>query len=75
MATGTDAQDLKRRLSPKLLRIPGVSGVGVPRGRLTVYLAEDSDKVRREVHKVVQSAAAGSAIACDYVVTGAFRAL
>jgi hypothetical protein len=69
----TDVRDLKRRISPKLLRIPGVSGVGLPRGRLTVYLTEDSDKVRREVDQVVQ-AAAGTGLPCDYVVTGAFRA-
>ena len=40
MTVDAELQELKRRLSPRLLSIPGVSGVGIPGGKLTVYLAE-----------------------------------
>lgn len=70
--TGADVREVKRRLSPRLLGIRGVSGVGIPGGKLTVHLAEDSDAARKEVETVLASEAPGTTVA--YVVTGAFRA-
>ncbi len=66
-----DLREIKRRLSPRLLGIRGVSGLGIPGGRLTVYLVEDSETVRKEVEAALAAEAPGTAVA--YVVTGAFR--
>ena len=69
--TEVDLKERKRRLSPRLLNIRGVSGVGIPGGKLTVYLAEDSETVRKEVAAVLESDASDTPVA--YVVTGPFR--
>ncbi len=71
MDVEADPRELKRRLSPRLLGIRGVSGLGVPGGKLTVYLAEDSEAVRKQVEAILASEAPGARVA--YVVTGAFR--
>jgi hypothetical protein len=71
MATGDMLLGIKQKLSPLLLRIPGVSGVGTPGGRLTVYLAEDAEPLRRQVAAVVDREVPGTPI--SYVVTGTFR--
>lgn len=71
MTIGSELQSLKRRLSPLLLRIPGVSGVGIPGGTLTVYLTDDSAQVRDTVSAVLRREAPGAMV--DYVVTGPFR--
>ena len=62
---------MKRRLSPRLLGIPGVSGVGLSAGKLTVYLAQDSDQVRQKVADMVESDTPGTLI--TYVVSGTFH--
>jgi hypothetical protein len=69
--TSVDPVLLKRRVSPRLLTIRGVSGVGIPRGRLTVYLEKDSEAIRREVEAAL--AGAGEDVEVAFVVTGAFR--
>jgi len=68
----TDLRNLKRRLSPQLLNIAGISGVGISEGTLAVYLEDDSPTVRQEVEKVVGNKALG--VPVTYVVTGKFRA-
>jgi len=72
VAKELDPLELKRRLSPLLLEIKGVSGIGLPGGRLTVYLEADDDKVRRSVEKVASEVAPG--VALQFQVTGPFRA-
>ena len=72
MESYTELQQIKRRLSPRLLGIKGVSGLGLPNGRLTVYLAEDSEVVRRDVAAVLAAEAPDTPVA--YVATGPFRA-
>lgn len=67
----TDPAQIKKRISPRLLAVPGVSGVGVPRGRLTVYLVEDSEAVRRSVSDALAELACEAPV--DFVATGAFR--
>jgi len=64
-------REIKRQVSPKVLRIPGVAGIGIPRGTLTVYLAEDSPKTKRTVANVIRSLGLG--ISISYVVTGEFK--
>jgi hypothetical protein len=71
MAIDTGLQELKRRLSPRLLAIPGVSGVGIQDGKLAVYLAEDSDAVRQQAQDIIESEAKDQQVV--YTVTGAFR--
>jgi hypothetical protein len=46
--------------------------VGVPLGRLTVYLAEDTPTVRRSVTDTLQKLDCDTPV--DFVVTGSFRA-
>ena len=67
-----DLPTLKKRLSPGLLNIGGVSGVGIRGGTLTVYLEVDSKAVREAVEKFVGAEAAE--VPVTYVVTGKFHA-
>jgi len=62
---------IKQRLSPRLLAVPGVAGVGIPGGTLTVYLAEDDPEIREHVASIVAAEAPGTPVA--FVVTGEFR--
>jgi hypothetical protein len=65
-----DPAALKRLLSPRVLAIPGVSGIGLPEGKLTVYLEVDDAKVRAAVDQVV--AANAPEARPRYEVTGRF---
>ncbi len=67
-----DVRVLKQRLSPRLLNIAGVSGVGIREGTLAVYLEVDSEPVRQAVAGVVATEAPNVSVA--YVITGPFRA-
>jgi hypothetical protein len=66
-----DLPRLKRRLSARLLSLPGVSGVGIQKGRLAVYLVEDERRVRREIADLLADEAPGVEVA--FVVTGRFE--
>lgn len=66
-----ELRNVKQQVSPQLLSLAGISGVGISGGRLTVYLENDSKAVRQAVDKVVESAAPGVPVL--YVVTGKFR--
>jgi hypothetical protein len=72
MTHNDEVQQRKQRLSPLLMAIPGVSGVGTRGGVLTVYLAEDSELVREAVNTVVGREAPGTQV--SFVATGPFRA-
>ncbi len=63
--------DLKRRISPALLAIPGVSGVGGAGDVLTVYLESDSPEVRAACESAVRAEAPD--IEPSFVVTGPLR--
>jgi hypothetical protein len=67
----SDLRAIKRRISARVLRITGVSGVGLPGGRLTVYVQEDSTGVREEVEKVLRAHAPG--VGHAIVPTGPFK--
>jgi hypothetical protein len=71
MSARPDALALKQLLSPLLLEVEGVSGVGAPGGRLTVYLEADDPSVRKRVKEIVARAA--PAETPHFEVTGAFR--
>ena len=71
MTTPTDLKALKRRLSGPLRAIPGVSGIGIPAGTLTIYLLEDADSVRKEVADLLAGEAYSAPVA--FVVTGKFQ--
>jgi hypothetical protein len=72
VADAGDPVAVKNLLSPLLLGIKGVSGLGVPGGRLTVYLESDDAALRRRVQEVIDKHAPGAAP--TFVVTGTFRA-
>jgi hypothetical protein len=69
--TDDEMSKLKRRHSARLLRMPGVAGVGVEhddQGRpvLTVHLASDSAEVRAALPKAIE----GQTV--KYIVTGPY---
>jgi len=71
IAPEINLREIKRRLSPRILQIPGVSGIGIPGGQLTVYLAEGSEDIRRKVAEVIKSETPG--VACAFTVSGSFH--
>jgi hypothetical protein len=72
----TAVEALKRRHGRRLLRLPGVSGVGIERGDgdddyvLVVHVDVDDEKTRAAVSKEV-----GAATAVRIVKSGPFRKL
>ena len=67
-----DLEALKKRLSPRLLDIAGVSGVGVSRGQLTIYLENESAAARQQVDQLLAGEAPDTPT--RFVVTGTFEA-
>lgn len=65
-----DPKMLKQKISPRILQVPGVSGIGIPKGHLTVYLEVDSDDVRETVRKVLDTISPESEVV--FMVTGKF---
>jgi hypothetical protein len=62
------ASEVKARLGGRLLAVPGVSGVGVPGGALTVYLEKDSPEARCACEEIVRADGSGAEV--RFVVTG-----
>lgn len=78
---GTTADHLravKRKVADRLLGtapVRGVSGVGTPDGRLTVYLEDDSPKLREAVEKLLKDEQLiDEQTRPAFVTTGAFHA-
>jgi hypothetical protein len=69
-STPSDPRALKRKISPQILRLPGVSGIGVPNGRLTVYLESDSEDIRERVREVLKTVSPEADVV--FLVTGKF---
>jgi len=75
MATKKQVEDLKQRVSRRLLRLPGVSGVGIQRAdgpddyTLVVHVADDNPDTRAAVKKQ----APGKAV--KIVASGKFKKL
>jgi hypothetical protein len=66
-----ELRTVKKRVSPQLLSLAGISGVGISGGRLTVYLESDSEAVRQAVDKVVGNVTPDVPVL--FVVTGKFQ--
>jgi hypothetical protein len=62
---------LKRRISPHLMALPCVSGVGISRGKLAVYLTVDTPADRERVRQILNAEAPGAE--AEITVTGTFR--
>jgi hypothetical protein len=71
MSVPSDPLALKRLLSPLLLGVDGVSGIGVPGGQLTIYLEADNADLRHRVEEIV--AKATPTVTPRFEVTGRFR--
>ena len=71
MPNSTELRKIKRRLSDQVLQIPGVSGLGIPAGRLTVYLERDTRVAREKVTALLNAEAPGTPV--DLIVTGVLR--
>jgi hypothetical protein len=67
----TNPRDLKRLLSDELLGLPGIEGVGLPGGKLTVYLSVDSIVIRQRVIDLVNQVAPGTPV--NFVTSDRFR--
>jgi len=64
--------EIKRRISPALLTLDGVSGVGVSQDRLRIYVAKDLATVRKQITALLQQQAAGTPYEIE--VSGQFKA-
>ena len=74
VAHKAEVEELQRRYGRRLLRIPGVSGVGIERGEgreeyvLVVHVSDDGEKTRAAVSKLI-----GDADAVRIVKSGPFK--
>ena len=66
-----DLQAIKQRLSPRLLTIDGVTGVGIREGRLAVYVDGPRDAARQEVRALVGAQAPGTVV--EFFESGELR--
>jgi hypothetical protein len=69
---------VKRKVADRLLGDPdvrGVSGVGTPNGRLTVYLEDDNPELRQAIEKLLKDEALiDDRTRPAFVTTGTFHA-
>lgn len=72
MPRHSDLRSLKRDVSPALLRLRGVSGVGIAENALRVYLEAESEDVKAEARSVVATKNAN--VNVEFVVTGPLKA-
>jgi hypothetical protein len=71
-AAGNALLDIKRRLSPKLMPLESVSGVGVSGGKLAVYLVrEAAEEELKKIRALIDTEAPGTQV--QFVTTGEFR--
>ena len=54
MAASDDLSAIKRRVSSAVLKLGGVSGVGLPERGLTIYLEDDSPAVRDAIASALE---------------------
>lgn len=66
-----DLRAVKRQVSEVVLKIPGVSGVGLPDEGLTIYLEAESPDLRERVERSLEPLNVGVPI--HWQVTGEFR--
>ncbi len=66
----SDPKAIKQKISSQILQLPGVSGIGIPEGRLTIYLEVDSDDIRERVREVLKTVSPETDVI--FMVTGKF---
>lgn len=67
-----ELSSMKRRLTPRLMSVPGVCGVGVRSGCLAIYVTDDVDElVLRQVRVLIEREAPG--VTFEVVVGGPFE--
>jgi hypothetical protein len=66
-----DLKAVKRRVSQAVLKIPGVSGVGLPEDGLTIYLETDSPELRERVMRSMEPL--NLSVPVHWQVTGRIR--
>jgi hypothetical protein len=71
MKSSPDLKTVKRRVSEAVLKIPGVSGVGLPDQGLTIYLAAESPELRERVKRTLEPL--NVSVPIHWQVTGEFR--
>ncbi|MEP7101108.1 MAG: hypothetical protein ABI781_11400 [Burkholderiales bacterium] len=54
MAATDDLSAIKRRVSGAVLKLGGVSGVGLPARGLTIYLEDDSPALREKIASALE---------------------
>jgi hypothetical protein len=62
---------VKRRLSPGILAVRGVSGVGISSGRLVIYLKKDLPALRLKLERLLAHEAPDTPF--GFQTTGGFR--
>jgi len=62
---------LKALLAPKVLKIPGVSGLGIGEESLNVYIGVDDEQTRASVEAAVR--AIGGEVPIHFIVSGPFK--
>lgn len=70
MASPKTLAEVKRKLSDRLLKTPGVSGVGLRGDRVVVYLESDDAESRRSAERITRAVAPTTPVIFD--VTGRF---
>jgi hypothetical protein len=66
-----DLRSVKQRLTPRLLAIDGVTGIGLREGRLAVYLDGPRDAARQQVQALVGAQAPGTVV--EFFESGELR--
>jgi hypothetical protein len=73
MPDDADLEKLKRSISPQILAIAGVSGIGVGENILRIYLERDDANARAAVEQLIRGK--GSGVPIEFRVIGKLRAL
>jgi tagatose-1,6-bisphosphate aldolase len=66
-----DLLSVKNLVSPKLLKLSGVTGVGISGEKLAVYLDQDKPEIRQQVQQHLDSVADG--VEAEFFESGTFR--
>lgn len=72
MPTAAELAAAKRKVSAAVLRLPGVSGVGLPAQGLTVYLEDSSPVLQARIAQAIESL--HITVPVHWQVSGPFRA-
>jgi hypothetical protein len=71
MKSSSDLKAAKRQVSDAVLKIPGVTGVGLPDEGLTIYVESESPELRQRVMRSLEPL--NLSVPIHWEVTGSFR--